>query len=410
MLTIGSSNLTSAQEEDEDECPSSIEKAKIIEALGSREIDQKELVAIVAKCGVSFRVTAETRREMIAAGASEAVVEAIENNYRPGAPDKAEMQLLSRAMALVREGKYSESDAIAREVIKNNPKSGEAYVVLALSAKLQGNSERASAELAKAFEFLPHDSPFRKMLDDIEQMSDGNTLETNAEAAPHYEQGNKLFEAKDFKKAAKAFEKAAKFDPTNWGIFESLAAAYFNSKQYTKARNAYREVLRLNPNHPTAGQDIADAEAKMAEEKAKQNEFFENLGKATQGVADALDETRRSGSNNGSGASSETLPSSGNNTSSVGSSSSGTLPTGKYACYNYSRHFMYNITIIDGSNYSEGRYRYNSSTGAIDWLSGDLADRDYYIGGYAFTNSEGQPQINIKLNSSRDSEYYCYRQ
>lgn len=431
LLTIAAANLAPAQDDDDEEgCPSAIGKAKIFEALKSREIGQKEIAAIVKECGVDFRVTAETRRELIAAGASEAVVEAVESSYR-GVKQAGESSENGAAAAkasyergnkLFEEKKYAEAILAYRESLREFPNIPGAHAGIGMSYLLMKQWGEAEQNLQRAIELFPANTPaYTEAVAELqtalkfvrEQMTSGQRQASpavNPQAEQLMKQGSEFFAAKQWKKAAKSWEQAAKLDPRNPTAFYNLGSAYFNSGQYTKSRNAYRKVLELNPNHPKAGKDLADAEAAIAEEKAKQNEFFENLGKASRGVADALDEGHRTGSGGGGSGTSTPTSSSGRSSSGASSPGASSPPVGKYACYNYSMHFMYNLTILDGSNYGEGRYQYNSATGAINWLSGDLADRDYYIGGYAFTNNEGKPQINIKLNSSRDSEYYCYKQ
>ena len=57
---------------------------------------------------------------------------------------------------------------------------------------------------------------------------------------------------KDFAQALKYIEKAAVLDPQNPNIWYNLGGAYFTFQQYDKARDAWSQTLKLNPNHQDA--------------------------------------------------------------------------------------------------------------------------------------------------------------
>jgi tetratricopeptide (TPR) repeat protein len=75
----------------------------------------------------------------------------------------------------------------------------------------------------------------------------------NAEqAAQTAAEGWKLWQERDFSKAADKFEEAVKLDPKSTNAWNGLGWARFNSGDYTPAKTAFGKVVALEPNHPAA--------------------------------------------------------------------------------------------------------------------------------------------------------------
>jgi tetratricopeptide (TPR) repeat protein len=64
-----------------------VKKERLVQALRSRQLQTDDIVTIINRNGVDFRLTAETKKLLIAAGARPQVIEAISNNSRFAAPD-----------------------------------------------------------------------------------------------------------------------------------------------------------------------------------------------------------------------------------------------------------------------------------------------------------------------------------
>ena len=66
-----------------------VKKERLVRALRSRQLQTGDIVTIINRNGVDFRLTTETRKLLIAAGARPQVIEAISNNSRVSAPDNS---------------------------------------------------------------------------------------------------------------------------------------------------------------------------------------------------------------------------------------------------------------------------------------------------------------------------------
>jgi tetratricopeptide (TPR) repeat protein len=60
-----------------------VKKARLIQALRSRQLQTRDIVTIINRNGVDFRLTPETRKSLVAAGARPEVINAVANNPRP---------------------------------------------------------------------------------------------------------------------------------------------------------------------------------------------------------------------------------------------------------------------------------------------------------------------------------------
>ena len=59
-----------------------VKKDRLIKALRSKQLQTRDIVAVINSNGVDFRLTPETRRILIAAGARPEVIKAIADNLR----------------------------------------------------------------------------------------------------------------------------------------------------------------------------------------------------------------------------------------------------------------------------------------------------------------------------------------
>jgi tetratricopeptide (TPR) repeat protein len=247
-----------------------------------------------------------------------------------------------RGSKLYDEEKFAEAVLAYKEVVRAAPNSPSGYMGLGMSYLMQKQWSEAEQNLQRAVELLSASAAASsgEVLEEMqaalkfarEQTAKQKPPAINPQAEALFKQGNEFFNAKQWKKAIKVWEEAAKLAPDQASIFYNLGSAYFNSKQYTKARNAYREALRLNPNHPSAAADLADAEAKMKEEKAEQAAFMAKLNNAIAETGENLSRSSGSGSENST-----------SNSGNTGSSSS--PPTGSYPCY----YFGYNYALTSSS-------------------------------------------------------------
>jgi hypothetical protein len=62
-----------------------VQRDRLVKTLRSKQFQTRDIVQVITESGVDFRVTPEVERELIAAGARLAVIDAVRQNYRGGA-------------------------------------------------------------------------------------------------------------------------------------------------------------------------------------------------------------------------------------------------------------------------------------------------------------------------------------
>jgi len=141
-----------------------VKKDRLLKALRSRQLQTRDIVAVINSNGVDFRLTAETRKNLIAAGARPEVIRAIADNLRiapsgdstfaknrksnnrtkPLPPNYDD--LLDQAMFSYKDQKNPQSAVRYLETaVKMNPKKPEAYQLLGF-VNLYGLNNAAAAE------------------------------------------------------------------------------------------------------------------------------------------------------------------------------------------------------------------------------------------------------------------------
>ena len=78
-----------------------VKKARLIQALRSRQLQTRDIVTIINRNGVDFRLTPETKKSLVAAGARPEVINAVANNPRL-LPPQNETSAAAAAAAKVR--------------------------------------------------------------------------------------------------------------------------------------------------------------------------------------------------------------------------------------------------------------------------------------------------------------------
>lgn len=139
-----------------------VKKERLVRALRSGQLQTGDIVTIIARNGVDFPLTAETRKLLVAAGARPEIIKAVGDNSRFSASSdgsiaragnskkKAAMpdydDLLGRAMYSYREQKNPKGAIqILQSAVKSNPANPAAYQMLGF-VYLYGLNDLASAE------------------------------------------------------------------------------------------------------------------------------------------------------------------------------------------------------------------------------------------------------------------------
>ncbi|HVE59234.1 MAG TPA: tetratricopeptide repeat protein, partial [Pyrinomonadaceae bacterium] len=141
-----------------------VKKDRLIKALRSRQLQTRDIVAVINSNGVDFRLTAETRKNLIAAGARPEVIRAVADNLRIAPTDDSTFaknrkskkltkplppnydELLDQAMFSYKDQKNPQGAVRYLETaVKMNPKKPEAYQLLGF-VNLYGLNNPAAAE------------------------------------------------------------------------------------------------------------------------------------------------------------------------------------------------------------------------------------------------------------------------
>ncbi|HEY9760838.1 MAG TPA: tetratricopeptide repeat protein [Oculatellaceae cyanobacterium] len=176
---------------------------------------------------------------------------------------------LAKAKVLIGQASYAAANSEIQAAIKIK-ETADAHVALGDLASKQGNVETARSEYAKALQMDPESGPALRQ-NGIFKLHSNDVVGANKDLSRAL-----IINAKD-KEAATALQKiwhdeVAK-NPTSANAHLGLARAYQLSEELTLAQTEYREVVRLDPHHPslpTARQSFKLALAKQESVKCLQ--------------------------------------------------------------------------------------------------------------------------------------------
>lgn len=139
-----------------------VKKDRLVKALRSKQLQTRDIVAVINSNGVDFTLTAETRQLLVAAGARPEVIRAIADNPRFDANSTSAKNrkpirtknklsadyedLLDQAMFTFKDQKNPQNAArVLENAVRLNPKKPEAYQMLGF-INLYGLNNPAAAE------------------------------------------------------------------------------------------------------------------------------------------------------------------------------------------------------------------------------------------------------------------------
>ncbi|NIQ02832.1 MAG: tetratricopeptide repeat protein, partial [Nitrospinaceae bacterium] len=105
-------------------------------------------------------------------------------------------------------------------------------------------------------------------------MSSAGTFDFDEKAKIHYQEGVRLSQNHQWKKAIEAFEKAVKLDPLHALAQANLGVAYSHLKLYKEALLAFDKALKLGYDHAGLryNRGVSFAQVKLLEEAARELE------------------------------------------------------------------------------------------------------------------------------------------
>jgi hypothetical protein len=137
-----------------------VKKERLVQALRSRQLQTGDIVTIINRNGVDFRLTAETKKLLIAAGARPQVIEAISNNSRVSVPDNNNtIAKTVRRNIKIKPAMPDYDDLLERAIFsykeQKNPKS--AVQILKAAARVKPENPAAYQMLGFVYLYGLHD-------------------------------------------------------------------------------------------------------------------------------------------------------------------------------------------------------------------------------------------------------------
>ncbi len=172
-------------------------------------------------------------------------------------PNDADKNFL-QALELLKKENFAEAEKSVRRAIATNPKSGEAYGVLAIALGYLGREAEAEAALKKALELLPKGSEWRKRIEEATAGDDDDEMPENVTTSvstqnddPDFDRGFALLSSGKYTEAIASFKKSAAADP-NSVTFYNIGFCYFKLNQRAAALPFLEKAVALNPKYDSA--------------------------------------------------------------------------------------------------------------------------------------------------------------
>lgn len=147
--------------------------------------------------------------------------------------------------AYVRQQNWPKAQQSLEELIRENPRDGEAHLLLAEVYAKQGRISQMLTTLDKVKEFSPHDRQQAKFIERKYWIE-------------NFKLGLQHFAASDFNAAVIRFQAAVKIDSSNIECVQRLADALFMTARYHEAEKAYSVVLKHAPKNPIVKNNLAE--------------------------------------------------------------------------------------------------------------------------------------------------------
>jgi tetratricopeptide (TPR) repeat protein len=169
---------------------------------------------------------------------------------------------LEQAARLEAEGRFSEAEAIYRQILALDPEMAAAWHALGLLVFNSGNLEEASQCLARATLQAPLNAIYHRNLGEmLRRIGHLDRAIACGEAAcklspadldAHYNLGLAYGDAKHFRKAISCYRKALKINPKHGLSWNNLGAALEQQGDKVEALKAYEKAVAINPSHAEA--------------------------------------------------------------------------------------------------------------------------------------------------------------
>lgn len=203
-----------------------------------KKVPTRQILEIITRCGVNFQMTAATKKELTAAGASGAILTAAQNNYRNQATVKDFDADFRRGFDLYQAGRSEEAIAAFRASIAVKP-SAEAFYNLGLAYEQLEQHDNAIAAFGQALQLDKSDAQAWLGL------------------------GDAYYNSEKMDEAIIAYRQSLMLDPNNKIAWNYLGDAYQTGGRYREAIDAYQKALRLDSGYGEAWRNVCSTTVEM---------------------------------------------------------------------------------------------------------------------------------------------------
>jgi tetratricopeptide (TPR) repeat protein len=192
----------------------------------------------------------------------------------------------------IKKNQFDDAIKISRVILKNDPKSAQAYVALGLSMAEKGQWAQAAQNYREAVRIEPDNYPVRFKL--AEACKSGNMINAAIDEykyiAGHSKEpeeaflalGDIYFKLKKYDEAIKCYKEVIKRQPRNAVAFANLAAAHAGAGHWSEELDNLKKAVSLSPNEPTIRFNLGAAyeRQKMDAEAVKEYEYVLKINPA----------------------------------------------------------------------------------------------------------------------------------
>ncbi|MBL7050383.1 MAG: tetratricopeptide repeat protein [Nitrospira sp.] len=220
----------------------------------------------------------------------------VEDNYIDPATEA-----YNTGVELANQGRYSEAEEYYRRAVSLKPGYAKAHWNLANVLIDQGRKKEGVAEMCEAMRLDPRNKKYKKQLGEWEEylkkIQEASRQNANIDAFnAATNRGIALFDKGDYQGAEASFRESLQYFPQDVTGNFNLGVSLYEQGQLVEAKSVYSKVLRLDPNHSKAlnNLDLIDVEIKkqaeqtvrLKEEITKKEEDGEDILKINRILSD----------------------------------------------------------------------------------------------------------------------------
>lgn len=145
------------------------------------------------------------------------------------------MQTLNEGLRLYDQREYMEAISVYERILENHPTFATAHYYIGLAYRMEGNVQQAAQAFHQAIANNPVDQRYSEALRRL--------------VVDKYNEGNRLFNARDYEGAAEAYQEAYELDPGFHQAYYRLAMSWQNLGEIDSALAALGRATEIQPDY-----------------------------------------------------------------------------------------------------------------------------------------------------------------